>query len=284
MADGALRVTPSVPRMIAHAGYAGIAPENTLAAFRAIADGTHPADMVEMDVLPCADGAPVVFHDDRLHAAEGSRGMTDGTGVVWETPREDVLAARVLDTELTVPTLEAALDVLCPDVGVNVELKNPGTFDVRPGAALARDEVTRRRERWDPFVERVIGLLDDVGGERLVTSFHEPAIASVRDFAPDTPVGTLIGASIEDSLVVTERYDCEAIHPPVRAFEGAPFAGGSPGRPESSRHEIDVMAAARELGCEVNAWTVRTWHEAARLSAAGVDGLIADYPNFPRWT
>jgi glycerophosphoryl diester phosphodiesterase len=268
--------------MIAHAGFAGVAPENTLAAFRAIADGTHPAAMVEIDVMPCADGTPVVFHDNRLDAGDDSRGLTDGSGVVWETAREEVLAARVLDTQETVPTLEDALEVLTPEVGVNVELKNPGTSDVRPGESLDRDEVDRRRDRWDPFVERVIGILEGVASERLVSSFHEPAVAAVRDLAPDFQVGTLVGGSTEDSLAVAKRYDCEAIHPHVNVIQGTSFPGEPPNGSDRSDDGIDIVAAAQDLGCAINVWTVRTWYEAERLAAAGVDGVIADYPNLLR--
>lgn len=73
--------------------------------------------MVEIDVLRCPDGTPVVFRDNRLDAGDDSPGITDGTGVVWETPRQEVLAARVLDTRETVPSLEEALAVLSPKVG-----------------------------------------------------------------------------------------------------------------------------------------------------------------------
>lgn len=277
-------MTESRPKTIAHAGFAGIAPENSLAAFRAVADGTHSAEMVEIDVLPCADGTPVVFHDNRLDDGEQSRGLTDGTGVVWETPREEVLAARILETDETVPTLADALEVLSPAVGVNVELKNPGTFDVRPGEVMGGDEVARRRDRWDPFVERVIGLLDDAGGDRVVSSFHEPAVAAIRDIAPGVPVGVLVGTSIDDALAIAERYDCEAIHPNVDVIGSGPFDGGSPVGSGSTFEEVDVLAAADDLGCVINVWTVRTWHEADRLAAAGVDGLIADYPGLLRWT
>lgn len=73
--------------------------------------------MVEIDVLRCPDGTPVVFRDNRLDAGDDNPGITDGTGVVWETPRQEVLAARVLDTRETVPSLEEALAVLSPKVG-----------------------------------------------------------------------------------------------------------------------------------------------------------------------
>lgn len=267
----------AAPAMIAHRGYAGVAPENTPAAFRAVADGRHPADAVELDVVPCADGTPVVFHDARLDAKEGSRGITDGSGVVWETSREDVLAAAVLGTDETVPTLSAALDALPPEIAVNVELKNPGSFDVRPGEALDESAVADRRNRWDPFVERVLAALRESSGDVLLSSFHESAIASVRALAPDLPTAAIVSTSIDDGLAVAERYECEAIHPPVS------HVLDSGAERDSDRSADDLLTAAADLGCDVNVWTVETWHQAERLAAAGVDGLIADYPGLLRW-
>jgi len=52
------------PLVIAHRGASAAALENTVEAFaRARADG---ADGVELDVLACASGQIVVFHDDDL--------------------------------------------------------------------------------------------------------------------------------------------------------------------------------------------------------------------------
>ena len=271
-------MTSAIPRIIAHRGFAGVAPENTLGAFRAVADGIHPADMVELDVRPCADGTPVVFHDSRLGAGGDRRGITNASGVVRETPCETVREATVLDTEETIPTLAEALAVLPPEIGVNVELKHPSSIDTGPGEALDSSAVAARRERWDPFVDRVLEGLDGSENELLVSSFHEPALASVRDAAPDLPIAVLVGDSLADGLTVAERYDCEAIHPPVESVLGAhDFRGPA----EHSTGESDparLFETAAALGAAVNVWTVRTWHEAAQLAAVGVDGLIADYP------
>ena len=52
------------PLVIAHRGASADAPENTLAAFAlARAQG---ADGIELDVMRCATGEVVVFHDDDL--------------------------------------------------------------------------------------------------------------------------------------------------------------------------------------------------------------------------
>src|SRR3954467_15312085 len=62
------------PLVIAHRGASGLAPENTMAAFRlAVALG---ADGFELDVQLSADGQPVVIHDARLNRT------TDHTGAV----------------------------------------------------------------------------------------------------------------------------------------------------------------------------------------------------------
>lgn len=288
-------MTTQQPAIIAHRGFAGVAPENTLAAFRAVADGRHPASMVELDVVPCADGTPVVFHDSRLDDGGQSRGLTDGEGRIWDTACETVLDARVLGTAETIPTLDEALSVLLPDVGVNVELKNPGTEDLQPETTLEPPDLEARRETWEPFVERVGAVLDGHDGEFLLSSFYEPAIAAASDLLPEYPLAPLFGTGTVDGLVIAERYDCEAIHPSLELIPGSSYYAGDLGstvtedrRPDSAGQESavreilaeggDLFDAAAALGAEINVWTVESWHQAAQLSAAGVDGVIADYP------
>ena len=131
--------------LIAHQGFAHSYPPNTLAAMRGAAD--DGADMIEIDIQPCADGEIVVFHDASLGST------TDAEGLVAETDCETVLDAEVHDSGETVPTLDAVMDAIPPDVGVNVELKGPG----RPETGGERGS-SDRRERWVPLVERALGV------------------------------------------------------------------------------------------------------------------------------
>ena len=62
------------PLVIAHRGASGLAPENTLAAFRLAA--ALGAEGVEMDVQLTADGQAVVIHDSYVNRT------TDGKGSV----------------------------------------------------------------------------------------------------------------------------------------------------------------------------------------------------------
>lgn len=277
--------------IIAHRGFAGENPENTVAAVAAAAgapdarrdtgtsDGAAPSsrstDLVEIDVVPTGDGDVVVFHDDRLAGrAGGLLGLTDADGIVWETDTETVTNAEVLGSGETVPLLDDVLEVLPSDVGLNVELKNPGSAAIRPGEALSSDDLDDQTALWRPFVERVLSVLDDHDNDVLVSSFCEAAIAMCHELS-SYPVAPIFGESVDDGLDIAQRYDADAVHPSIEAIDGTPFASDA---------GVDVVAAAHEDGRDVNVWTVTTWYEAAWLASIGVDGIIADYSGLTgRW-
>ncbi|WP_226004536.1 glycerophosphodiester phosphodiesterase [Natrinema salinisoli] len=266
------------PAVIAHRGYAGIAPENTVAAATRAAQREETA-MIEIDVQPAACGTPVVVHDERLEGTRDGRPLTDATGVVWEAPLEELRETRVLGTEATVPTLAELLAAIPETVGINVELKNPGRADLRVGDALPPEVRAERREVWQPFVERVVADCDAFGGELLFSSFCEGAIAALRSVG-DYAAAPLLSDDVAAGLEIARRYDCEAIHPPRSAIAGtdAVEASGNGGSDENR----DVLEAAHDEGRTVNVWTATNWVQFDELAAAGVDGIIADYPGLSR--
>ncbi|WP_265109086.1 glycerophosphodiester phosphodiesterase [Halosolutus halophilus] len=267
----------SSPAVIAHRGYAGVEPENTIGAAVRAADRDETA-MLEIDVQPAACGTPVVIHDERLDGTRDGRPLTDASGLVWETDLETVRDARVLGTDETVPTLAAFLEAIPATVGVNVELKNPGTADLRFAESLAPNERADRRAVWEPFVDRAIDDCDAFEGEILFSSFCEGALAAVRDVAPDYATAPLVWDDLEAGIEIARRYDCEAIHPPRNAIAGTPLAtteyGGFPG----GEPAIDVVERAHGEGRAVNVWTIETWTQFDQLARAGVDGIVVEYP------
>jgi glycerophosphoryl diester phosphodiesterase len=286
----------SEPTLIAHRGFAGESPENTVAAVERAAgvgsaegaDGPagRRADWIEVDAVPTADGDVVVIHDAELSGRDG-RGLTDATGVVWETDTATVTGAEVLDSGETVPLLADVLDAVPPDVGVNVELKNPGRRDLRQGEKLAGDALAARTDAWRPFAERALDAVAGHGNDLLFSSFCEGALAAVRELS-SRPVAPLFGESIADGLAIAREHDAAAVHPPVDAIRGTPFfdAERFGGSGTASGSEVaggsDLVAAAHDEGRAVNVWTVATWYQADRLAAAGVDGVIADYSTLLR--
>jgi glycerophosphoryl diester phosphodiesterase len=291
------------PRLIAHRGFAGESPENTVTAVERATEGGRSGtpgepsdaggtprrrpDWVEVDVMPTGDGDVVVIHDAALSGRDDG-GLTDATGVVWETDTATVTDAEVLDSGATVPLLADVLDAVPPDVGVNVELKNPGRRDLRPDEKLSGDALAARTAAWRPFVERVLAVAGGFESDLLFSSFCEGALAAVRA-ASSLPVAPLFAGSVADGLAIAREHNAAAVHPPVDAVRGTPFfdaarfgdpdgEGGDAGAADGP----DVVAAAHGEGRAVNAWTVETWYQADRLAAAGVDGIIADYSTLLR--
>lgn len=206
------------PSIIAHRGYAGAYPENTVGAVKR---ASETAGMIEVDAVPTADGKVVAFHDDRLGGRDGgARGLTDEEGYVWETPWEAVREAEVLGSGETVPSIQRVVDAIPADVGVNIEFKNPGSTDVTFARSHRGEELAVQMELWRPMAEATLRIADGAANEVLVSSFYEAALAVVRELAPDVPVAFLFRDSVETGLRITETYDCEAIHPPRNLVGG----------------------------------------------------------------
>jgi glycerophosphoryl diester phosphodiesterase len=122
-------VLDGAPLLIAHRGGSGLAPENTLAAFRNGVE-TWGADMVELDVHASRDGHCVVIHDPTVDRT------TDGTGAVADMTLAEL---RALDAGyrftpdggsghpfrgrgVTIPSIDEVLEAF-PHLRIIVEVK-----------------------------------------------------------------------------------------------------------------------------------------------------------------
>lgn len=267
------------PKIIAHRGFAGKYPENTVGAVkRSAKDG---ADMIEIDIMLTADERVVVFHDDKLSSRDGGeRGLTDMEGNLWEYTWEELKDAEVLESGETIPTLEQTLEAIPDDVGVNIEFKHPGATDLYFAQKLSDETLEQQKEKWRPITENALEIASGCGNDILVSSFYEAALAAVREEDPDVPVAFLFWDSIEEGLEITREYDCEAVHPPYNMVKGTPFFNDEYYVDAGTFEEdIDIVAEAHDEGRTVNTWTIQTWYQAEQLAAADVDGLIADYPD-----
>jgi glycerophosphoryl diester phosphodiesterase len=274
----------ATPKRIAHRGFAGVYPENTLAAFEQAMRDSGPAgppEMVEVDVMPSADGEVVVFHDLELgRVTDAPPELADQ--YVWETPYETLSELDVLGTGETIPRLETVFDALPPEVGVNVEFKNPGSTDVRPRENLPPGERAAQTDLWLDFAGNVVSTLSSYDNDVLVSSFAEGALAAVREVDPSIPVAAVFAESVADGMEVARRYDCETIHVPWNMIAdtdlfNAEYDSFGP------YEEVDLVEVAHRENRTVNVWTVDSWYQANQLRRAGVDGLITDYPGVLRF-
>lgn len=180
------------PRIIAHRGGGGLAPENTLAGIARAADiGCRG---VEFDVMLSADGVPVLMHDETLDRT------TSGSGPVAAYRLE---ALRALDAGgEPVPTLAEALD-LCRHrrLWVNVEIKPSAGRDEETGRAVAY----LLASLWE--------------GHGVVSSFSESALVAAQEAARNLAYALLVERVPADWRVRLQNLGCIALHCAATAFD-----------------------------------------------------------------
>ena len=234
------RQDAELPAIIAHRGASAVETENTVPAFaRARADG---ADGVELDVMTCATGEVVVFHDDDLTRLAGRPERIADTSFA-------VLRAATLKAGARIPTLEEVFEACGPDLLINVELKARG----RGPAGLA------------PLVDRVAGIVDRAGASKrvLVSSFHPWAVHLWMRRLPAVPAGLL--------------FEHESWLPLRRAWAAAWLRPASL-NPEFVLCSPERVADWHRRGYMVNVWTVDDPAMLAACRRMRVDGVITNDP------
>jgi len=244
----------AAPRVFAHRGGSGLAPENTIAAFdNGLALG---ADGLELDVHLSRDGVPVVHHDASLDRTTDLRGAIAARDAA-ELGRADAAYAFRQGAAYPfrgrgwgVPRLS---DVLSRyrDVPIIIELK----VNAKEMAEAAVREV------------RAAAASDRV----CFGAFGLTVLRAVRRLAPDIATS----AAREEVRFALYRSWCR--WPVARVgysgFQVPEVAGRT--RIVTPRFVADAHRA--DLGVQV--WTVDTADGAKRLLEWGVDALITDRPD-----
>ena len=215
---------------IGHRGARGHAPENTLASVRkAIELG---ADWIEIDVY-WVDGELVVFHDDRLER------VTNGKGLLMDQSFDYLRNLDAGEGE-QIPTLGEVFEVAGGKVGINVELKGPGTAE----------PVMRFLQERGVDLSRV-----------LLSSFRHDELRLVQQLESGIQLGALV------------------VELPVDAIEQAQALGAWSINPAKEVVTEAFVVAAHAAGLQVLVFTVNEVAEMERLRGLGVDGLFTDYPD-----
>lgn len=232
---------------IAHRGFSGKYPENTMLAFRkAVETG---ADGIELDVHYTKDKELVVIHDERIDRT------CDGEGYVCDFTLEELkkfdasAGFRGVYGVNRIPTLREYFEFVAPLDGfiTNIELKTG--FNVYPGI---------EKMVYDMIKE--FGLEDRI----IISSFNHFSVARFKALAPEIKCGFLEGDWILDFGRYASEHGVECVHP---------------------RNITVTEETAKEIkaqGIEINTWTVNDPDDVRRLYKLGVNAVIGNYPDMTK--
>ncbi|MFB7292346.1 glycerophosphodiester phosphodiesterase [Actinacidiphila glaucinigra] len=217
---------------VGHRGVMGVEPENTLRSFvRAEREGM---DQIELDLHLSKDGALIVMHDVKVDRT------TDGSGLIGDFTLDEL---RDLDAGHgeRIPVFEEVLDAVTKPI--QAEIKDVAAARVLAGVMRERD-----------LVERVD-----------VLSFHDEALAEIRELLPDART-VLVAQGPMGSEIVTRA---QAV--------GARLVSLS-----LRRISLALVQECHRAGISVISWTVNTPADLALARALGLDGVVTDMPAVKR--
>ena len=226
--------------VVAHRGASGHAPENTLAAFRRAVE--LGARFIETDLHLSRDARFVAIHDDTLDRT------TSGRGLVHEYALAELRefdAGSWFDPRFAgerIPTLDEILQFAREhDVVFYLEIKPVEAWGVE---------------------HTLVATLRDAGeaARAVVLSFDAATLAAVRRIEPTLMTGLLFdrpGAAVRRAIEVGARQLA----------------------PRGDQVTPDLIAEARRADLHVVTWTINEPAHMRALLAAGVDGIMTDYPD-----
>ena len=234
------------PLVIAHRGYRGKYPENTLAAFNGAVDAG--ARMIELDVTLTKDRKLVVIHDDTLDRTTNGAGQVGGH-LLSALKRLD--AGSWFDTRFKnerLPELEEVFDAVGGRASLNIEIKSSAYEAEQPSDAIEK---------------QVLDLIHSKNCEDsvIISSFNYDVLKNVRRLDTRLPV----------SIISREKPGKKTL----AKYRALDLFSWHPDRGIVTRRDVEEMHKEQ---IAVFPYTVNAPKDADRLIHMGVDGIFTDDP------
>ena len=287
-----------------HRGARGLAPENTLAAFKtALAIGVTT---LETDLALTRDGVLMLSHEPRLYAAltrgADGRWLTEDGATIFSLNASDLAqydvgrvnpahkyAAQWTEQKASdgerIPTLQQLFDLAR-------DARSPGgrpvRFNIETKITPTSGDTTPDPERYARVVVdavRAAGMSERV----TVQSFDWRTLREVKKLAPEMSTACL---TIESQNMDTVTPDTSGASPWHARLKRGDHDGSLPRMVQAAGCNIwspfwrnvtpASIAETHALKLKIIPWTVNDAAEIERLAALGVDGIITDYPDRAR--
>jgi glycerophosphoryl diester phosphodiesterase len=234
----------SADEVQAHRGASAVAPENTVAAFRAARD--QGARWVELDVALLGDGTLVVIHDATLDRTSSASGSLAG---ITRADLRAIDAGSWFDPGFkgeALPTFADTLEVLGElGLNVNVEIKQHAHHKSLAQLSEAVHACLQQASRQT---------------EVMISSFDAQALAAMHRLDAAYDLAMLWSELPSDWQVVLDAIPAKAVHLNYRHLTFA------------------FLEATRKRGIAARVWTCNSPEKLAPFWAEGLAGVITDNP------
>lgn len=229
------------PKIIAHRGIPHLAPENTMASFRAAVESG--ADGLETDIQMTKDGELVIIHDETLDRT------TDGKGLVTMHTLEqlkDLDAGSWFNPSFgneKIPTLREFLEFVSGrELLINIEIKS--------GVVL-----------YPGIEKKLIDMLHEfeLGKNVIISSFNHYSLVTCKEIDSSIKTGILYMCGLVDPWIYAKSIGVDALHPLFYSV-----------RPET-------IGGMHNSGLLVNPYTVDSPRDMKNMIDLGVSGIITNY-------
>jgi glycerophosphoryl diester phosphodiesterase len=238
------------PRVIAHRGFSGQYPENTIAAVEAAIE--LGVDMVEVDVRLSSDGVPVLCHNAQVNKT------SDGAGDVATMTLDQLKAldvgswknARFQDERM--PTLAEVLTIASGRTRLNLDIKDPAAVPAVLATLYAHD------------------MLDEV----VISGCTWRMVKEIRQVTPGVPV--LLNVDMTVALLAYYGWKRTAFS---LLLWQARFCGAAGINVVHRYVTPDGVARLHRANKPVWTWTVNTQQRALTLADMGVASITSNHPD-----
>ncbi|MBI6875756.1 glycerophosphodiester phosphodiesterase [Clostridium aciditolerans] len=229
---------------IAHRGFSGIYPENTMLAFEKAVE--VQCDGIETDVQLTKDGVAVICHDETLERS------TDGSGFI---KNYTYLELSKLDAGIKkdhkfsgcrIPTLDEFLDYIKDkNMLINLELKN---------------SIIQYENIEEVVIDKVYKY--GIQANCIISSFNHYSMVKCKELDNSIKTGLLY----DEILYHPEKYikyvGADALHPNFQAV-----------------YSKEIVENIKSKNIDINVYTVNEEEDMINMISLGVDGIITNYPD-----
>lgn len=288
-----LQKSPAGILNIAHRGARAFAPENTLAAFQKA--NTFGCQMFEIDVRMSRDGELVVHHDEQLTRCTDVKTKFPGrcNHSVWDFTYQELSsldAGSWYIEQLSLPASQrqAFLQTLTDEEitrfvspqerelyasgGIRLPTLRQTLDFARLAGMMVNIELKTQPDRSTELAAAVVELVELMRMDHkiLISSFDHDDLVKVRKLTKTHATGVLTSDRTENMNGYLQFLDADAYHP--GCYSEADLMG-------TRTLNLEGITDVRKAGRYVNVWTCNDKDDMRRLIAAGVTGLISDFPN-----